>query len=110
MGEYMTALTKTIASFSLAFGEEDGVAFCAILWPDAEDPLPFKQAPNLRLHLDGFVLFDSELTHVIGFFGVDGASREKLLTHHVVILIPSADGYSQLEVLPHAESPRIALS
>jgi len=110
MGERMTDLTRTIASYSLAFGEEEGVSFCAILWPEVEGEMPFKQAPNMRLHLDGFALFDSDLKTVIGFFGVDAASKEKLLSHHVVIFIPSPDGYSQLEVISHDLSPRITLS
>jgi len=106
----MTELTRTIASFSLAFGEEDGTSFCAILWPDIEGEMPFTQAPNMRLHLDGFVLFNADFSDVMGFFGVDSVSLAKLLTHQVVILTPKADGYSQMEVIPHENSPRISLT
>lgn len=110
MGEKMTELTKTFTSYSLAFGEEDGLSFCAILWPEGEGEMPFSEAPFLRLHLDGFVLFDSASSNVLGFFGVDAESRDKLMSHHVVILVPGADGYSQLEVHPHGKSPRITLA
>ncbi|AXH60316.1 hypothetical protein PLA107_034610 (plasmid) [Pseudomonas amygdali pv. lachrymans str. M301315] len=110
MGENMTELTKTLTSYSLAFGDEDGLPFCAILWPEGEGEMPFTDPPFFRLHLDGFVLFNSALTSVLGFFGVDTESRGKLLSHHVVILVPGADGYSQLEVHTHDNSPRITLA
>lgn len=108
--EAMAMITHTIGTFSLAFGSEDGAKFCALLWPEAEGDMPFVTPPNMRMHLDGFVLFDSLQEHVIGCFGIDPESRAKISTHQMVILVKDQDGYGQTEVIAHSDSPRINLA
>lgn len=106
----MPHISRTISSFSLAFGQEDGTDFCAILWPLGEGDIPFVSAPFLKPHLDGFVVFDADHESVLGFFGVDPDSRRKMLTHEIVILVPRGDGFSQMEVISPGKSPSIVIN
>ena len=105
----MASITRTINKFELAFGAEDGVPFCALIWPGSEGAIPFTKEPHAQKHLDGFVLFNDSKDVVIGCFGVNPESLESMNSCHLVILLKTADGYQQVPIKPFSESAAIRL-
>lgn len=106
----MASITRTLQKFELAFGVEDGAQFCALLWPGQEGQIPFTAEPHIQKHLDGFVLFDDNQGLVIGCFGVNPEALMKMNECHLVILLKSADGYTQVAIKPFKESSTIYLA
>lgn len=106
----MASITRTINRFELAFGTEEGVPFCALIWPGNEGGIPFTREPHIQKHLDGFVLFDESKDLVVGCFGVNPESLENMSACHLVILLHTAEGYVQLPIKPFSKSAPIYLA
>jgi hypothetical protein len=91
-------VTRSAPKFDLAIGDEDGVSFLAIIWPEDLGVIPFASDITATPVKEGFVLSGLEQDESIAFLGVSESFVNEMSVRNIVILRPIKDGYEQKSV------------